>query len=288
MNIYDLKEVVDVKQLEFRYKNQEKLLTNFNLNLSSGKIYGLLGKNGEGKTTLLKLLAGLLFPKHGKITINELEAKSRDPKILRDIFMLPDEVFNTNLNITLFKEVYASFYPNFSPSKFKSYLNKFTIDSNISSISDLSYGQKKKFFIAFGLATNAKLILLDEPTNGLDIPSKRQFRAMMAEAIDENCCIVLSTQHVLDLDDIVSNIIILDNHEIVFNEFVENIQYKLLFKTADFSDNSSSILYSEKTTDGFYHQITENRYGEKSKIDLELLFNAVISDRHRIKEILKS
>ena len=288
MNIYELKEVVDVKKIEFMYKNQDKLLSNFNLNLSTGKIYGLLGKNGEGKTTLLKLLAGLLFPIHGEITINGLEAKSRDPKILRDIFLLPDEVFDTNLNITLFKEVYASFYPNFSPSKFKSYLNKFTIDTNLSSISDLSYGQKKKFFIAFGLATNAKLILLDEPTNGLDIPSKRQFRAMMAEAVDENCCIVLSTQHVLDLDDIVSNIIILDNHEIVFNQHVENIYYKLLFKTTGYQEQSNNILYSEKSTDGLYHQISENRNGEKSKIDLELLFNAVISDHHRIKELFNS
>lgn len=288
MNIYELKEVVDVKKIEFMYKNQDKLLSNFNLNLGTGKIYGLLGKNGEGKTTLLKLLAGLLFPIQGEIKINGLEAKSRDPKILRDIFLLPDEVFDTNLNITLFKEVYASFYPNFSPSKFKSYLNKFTIDTNLSSISDLSYGQKKKFFIAFGLATNAKLILLDEPTNGLDIPSKRQFRAMMAEAVDENCCIVLSTQHVLDLDDIVSNIIILDNHEIVFNQHVENIYYKLLFKTSGYQEQNNNILYSEKTTDGFYHQILENRTGEKSKIDLELLFNAVISDHHRIKELFNS
>ncbi|MEI6555604.1 MAG: ABC transporter ATP-binding protein [Paludibacter sp.] len=288
MNIYELKEVVDVKKVEFMYRNQDKLLSNFNLNLSTGKIYGLLGKNGEGKTTLLKLLAGLLFPHYGEITINGLESKSRDPKILRDIFLLPDEVFDTNLNITLFKEVYASFYPNFSPSKFKSYLNKFTIDTNLSSISELSYGQKKKFFIAFGLATNAKLILLDEPTNGLDIPSKRQFRAMMAEAVDENCCIVLSTQHVLDLDDIVSNIIILDNHEIVFNQHVENINYKLLFKTSGYQEQNNNILYSEKTTDGLYHQISENRTGEKSKIDLELLFNAVISDHHRIKELFNS
>ena len=282
-----MKKIVHISNLEFRYKKQGKLLSNFNLVLSVGTINGLLGKNGEGKTTLLKLISGLLFPLQGKISVEGFEPKKRDPKMLYNIFLLPEEIPETSMSIKMYNDVYAPFYPNFSSTKFHSYLNEFSIDPGIKSISDLSYGQKKKFFIAFGLSTNAKLILLDEPTNGLDIPSKRQFRRLMASAIEEKSCIVISTHQVLDLEDIVDNVIILDNHEIVFNQSTENINNKLIFKTTDNKENNQDVIYSEKTTDG-YHQVVENITGEKSKIDLELLFNAVVTDHHRIKELFKS
>lgn len=279
-----MKKIVDINHLEFKYKNQEKLLSNFSLVLSSGTINGLLGKNGEGKTTLLKLISGLLFPIRGKVTVNGSESRLREPKMLYNIFLLPEEIPETSMSIKMYKDVYAPFYPDFSTSKFHSYLNEFTIDSGVKNISELSHGQKKKFFIAFGLSTNAKLILLDEPTNGLDIPSKRQFRRMMASAIDEKCCIVISTHQVLDLEDIVDNVIILDKHEIVFNQLTKVINSKLLFKKAENNDQNPDIIYSESTTDG-YHQVLENKTEENSKIDLELLFNAVVSDHHRIKEL---
>ena len=243
-----------------------------------------MGKNGEGKTTLLKLISGLLFPIRGKVSVNGSESRLREPKMLYNIFLLPEEIPETSMSIKMYKDVYAPFYPDFSTSKFHSYLNEFTIDSGVKSISELSHGQKKKFFIAFGLSTNAKLILLDEPTNGLDIPSKRQFRRMMASAIDEKCCIVISTHQVLDLEDIVDNVIILDKHEIVFNQLTEVINRKLLFKKAENNDQNPNIIYSENTKDG-YHQVLENKTEENSKIDLELLFNAVVSDHHRIKEL---
>jgi len=278
------KKIVDIKRLEFQYKKQVKLLTNFNLELNLGSINGLLGKNGEGKTTLLKLISGLLFPIRGQITVNGIEPKKRNPKTLSDIFLLPEEIPETLLSIKSYEKVYAPFYPAYSSSKFHKYLNEFTLDTGISSISDLSYGQRKKLFIAFGLATNAKLILLDEPTNGLDIPSKRQFRRMISSAIDSKSCIVISTHQVLDLEDMVDNVIILDGHDIIFNEKTESIANKLLFKTVENHEHGKEIIYSEETSNG-YHQITENKLGEKSKIDLELLFNAVVSGQLSIKNL---
>ena len=282
-----MKKIVDINHLEFRYKKQSKLLSNFNLTLSAGRINGLLGKNGEGKTTLLKLISGLLFPHHGNISVNGFNPVNRNPKMLENIFMLPEEIYETALSIKMYLAVYSPFYPDFSNTKFHSYLNEFNIDHGTPNISNLSFGQKKKFHIAFGLATNAKLILLDEPTNGLDIPSKRQFRRMMANVQDNKSCIVISTHQVLDLEDIVDNVIILENHEIVFNQPTENIHKKLLFKTVENQELSSEIIYFEKTTDGFHH-IIENKDAEKSKIDLELLFNAVVSDHHRIKELFNT
>jgi ABC-2 type transport system ATP-binding protein len=282
-----MKKIVNISNLEFRYKKQVKLLSNFNLVLNSGSINGLLGKNGEGKTTLLKLISGLLFPLHGKISVEGFEPKKRDPKMLKNIFLLPEEIPESNLSIKMYNDVYTPFYPDFSATKFHNYLHEFSIDSGIKSISELSYGQKKKFYIAFGLATNARLILLDEPTNGLDIPSKRQFRRMMASVIDDKCCIVISTHQVLDLEDIVDNVIIMENHDIIFNETTDEINKRLIFNTTENQELTKNLIYSEETSTG-YHQVLENKSVEKSKMDLELLFNAVISDHHRIKELFKT
>ena len=163
-------------------------------------------------------------------------------------------------------------------------MSEFTLDPHTLNISELSYGQKKKFYIAFGLATKAKLILMDEPTNGLDIPSKGQFRRMVDSAIDDKCCIVISTHQVLDLDNLINNIIIMNDHEIIFSEPTEKITQKLKFRIAENHEPDETIIYSEDTLRGHY-QVCENKDGEDSKLDVELLFNAVISDHHRIKEL---
>lgn len=281
-----MKKIIDIKNLEFRYSRQDKLLNDLSLQLKSGSIHGLIGKNGEGKTTLLKLIAGLLFPMKGKIEVMGFEPQKRNPKMLEDIFFLPEEILDSKLSIQSFEKVYAPFYNEFSSGSFFQYMNDFTIDSQTPNISEMSYGQKKKLLIAFGFATNAKLILLDEPTNGLDIPSKRQFRRMASSVINENNCILISTHQVFDLETITDNIIIMDEHEIVFNEMTTNILEKLQFKTSVEKEITKSTIYSEETGNGF-SQILENENGAESKLDIELLFNAIMTHRDKIKKALE-
>lgn len=282
-----MKKVIEISNLEFRYPGQSKLLTDLSLTLKTGQIHGLLGKNGEGKSTLLKLISGLLFPLKGNVEVLGFEPKKRDPKMLQDIFFLPEEIPESSLSIAGFERVYSPFYPQFSSGDFFKYMNEFTLDLHSKHINELSFGQKKKFYIAFGLATNARLILMDEPTNGLDIPSKRQFRRMVDGAINENSCIVISTHQVLDLDNLINNIIIMNEHEIIFNHQIDDIVKKLEFRIAENHENDESVIYSEDTLRG-YCQVRENKTGEVSKLDVELLFNAVISDHHRIKELFHS
>ncbi len=282
-----MKKVIEINNLEFRYPGQSKLLADLSLTLKTGQIHGLLGKNGEGKSTLLKLMSGLLFPMSGKVNALGFEPRKRNPNMLKDIFFLPEEIPESQLSISRFEKIYAPFYPDFSSGEFFQYMNEFTLDLKSNNISELSFGQKKKFYIAFGLATNAKLILMDEPTNGLDIPSKRQFRRMVDSAINERSCIVISTHQVLDLDNLINNIIIMNEHEIIFNESTEEILKKLQFKIAENREMDESVIYSEDTLRGYY-QVCENKTGEAGKLDVELLFNAVISDHHRIKDLFRS
>jgi ABC-2 type transport system ATP-binding protein len=276
--------MVNVQNVTFSYTNKTELLSNMSLKLEAGRIHGLLGKNGEGKSTLLKLISGLDFPKAGSIETLGFNPIFRRPEMLAEIFFLPEELPQLTMSIENYEKVYAPFYPNFSTEQFNAYLKEFDIDNKKSMLNKLSHGQKKKVFVAFGLATNTKLLLMDEPTNGLDIPSKGQFRRMVASAIDENRCLIISTHQVHDLDSLIDSIIIMEKHEIVFNQPIENITKKLLFRVADRNENNDGAIYSEDTLRGLF-QVCENKTGEESKLDIELLFNAVLAEKNKIVKL---
>jgi len=279
--------MIQFEKVDFSYSSKVKLLSDINLQLKPGHIHGLLGKNGEGKSTILRLIAGLLFPKAGKIEVMDFTPCKRNPEMLSEIYFLPEELPNHALSISQYEKVYAPFYPNFNSSLFDSFLKELEIHSKDWKMNKLSSGQKKKILIAFGLATQTKLLLMDEPTNGLDIPSKAQFRRMVASVLDENRCIIISTHQVRDLDSLIDNLIIMDNHEIALNEIIESITNRLLFCLQETNKNNAPVIYSEDTLRGVI-QVCENINREDSKLDIELLFNAVCSNKKRIQEIFNS
>ncbi len=276
--------MVNVQNVTFSYTKKTELLSNLSIKLKAGRIHGLLGKNGEGKSTLLKLISGLDFPQVGSIETLGFNPVKRYPEMLQEIFFLPEELPQLTLSIENYEKVYAPFYPNFSTVQFNEYLKEFDIDNKKSMLNKLSNGQKKKVFVAFGLATNTKLLLMDEPTNGLDIPSKGQFRRMVASTIDDNRCLIISTHQVHDLDSLIDSIIVMEKHEIVFNQPIENITKKLLFRIADRNEKSDNVIYSEDTLRGLY-QVSENKTGEESKLDIELLFNAILTEKNKIVKL---
>jgi len=279
--------MIHFEKVDFSYSSMVKLLSDVNLQLEPGHIHGLLGKNGEGKSTLLKLIAGLLFPQKGKIDVMNFVPSKRNPEMLQDIYFLPEELPQSTLSIARFEQVYAPFYPNFSASMFDACLKEFEIASKDWKMNNLSYGQKKKIFVAFGLATQTKILLMDEPTNGLDIPSKGQFRRMVASTLDKNRCMIISTHQVRDLDSLIDNLIIMDNHEIALNETIETITNRLLFRVQDADKAALPVLYSEDTLRGVY-QVCENTNHEDGKLDIELLFNTVCTNKKRVQQIFNS
>jgi ABC-2 type transport system ATP-binding protein len=279
--------MIQIKHVEFSYSRNAQLFAGLELSLSPGHIHGILGKNGEGKSTLLKMISGMIFPQKGEIEVLGHEPRKRQPEMLREIFFLPEELPPITLSIENYEKVYAPFYPHFNHEQFQNYLQEFEINSGKSQINKLSYGQKKKVFMAFGLATNTKIVLLDEPTNGLDIPSKAQFRKMTASALEDERIMLISTHQVRDLDSLIDSIIIMDAHQIVFNELCENITEKLLFSYGKENFQGEEVLYSEENLRGF-DQVSINKTGEESKLDIELLFNTVLKNRQRIREIFSN
>jgi ABC-2 type transport system ATP-binding protein len=187
--------------------------------VEAGHIYGLLGRNGAGKSTLLKLIAGLVFPVSGKSGGAGLNPSKRQPSFLQKIFLIPEEIETPDVDVMRFADDYAPFYPNFDKEQFLQLLQDF--DVPLRSLKQMSYGQKKKTWIALGIAANTQLLILDEPTNGLDIPSKRQFRKMMAASLTDERCVIISTHQVRDLDSLIDNIIIVDEGELIVNASID-------------------------------------------------------------------
>jgi ABC-2 type transport system ATP-binding protein len=263
--------MIDVRDITFSYSSKQPLFNNLSLKLEGGHIYGFLGKNGAGKTSLLKNMVGLRFISSGQCEAFGTDVRKRDPEVLSRIYLLPEEVWLPDVSIESYRKVYAGSWPTFNNDYFQHCLRSFDINPT-AKLKKMSFGQRKKAAISFALATNVNVLLLDEPTNGLDIPSKGIFRKLAAELVDENRCIVLSTHQVRDLETLIDTVIVLDEGRIVLNKSIEEICEKLYFSTIASFDKPEGALYSELTPKGFT-VITPNTEREESKVDLEALFN---------------
>lgn len=273
--------MIQINNLNFGYSKHKLLFKNMSLQLNAGHIYGLLGKNGAGKSSLLKNLAGLVYAQSGKVNVLGFDPKKRQPALLEQICFIPEEFYLPAVKIDAYLKANAPFYKKFNHNYFAELLKEFDIPVSQKLI-DMSYGQKKKIIIAFGLATQAKLIIMDEPTNGLDIPSKAQFRKIMASALTDDCCIIISTHQVRDLDNLIDTVIMLDENDIALKASVEEITEKLTFKKVKEID--ASIIYAEQSLSG-YNAILPNYHQEESKLDIELLFNAILTEKTKFKPL---
>lgn len=273
--------MVELKNIRFSYNKKRPLFTGLNLQLKSGSIYGLLGKNGAGKTSLLKHISGLLYPNEGECLLNGYKAQDRDPAALEDLYLIPEEFELPPTSIDRYVKSNAPFYPNFSSTQLDHYIAEFEL-SRHEKLSAMSHGQKKKFLIAFGLATNTKVLILDEPTNGLDIPSKSQFRKIMASVLDENKLIIISTHQVRDLENLIDVVVVLDSGQIIFNHSIANISERLRFVQDIKGIAPEEVLYQEETG-GRTAGIVRNMNPVESRVDLEILFNGIIKNPATIK-----
>lgn len=277
--------MITIKNLTFGYSKQKMLFKDLDLSLREGHIYGLLGKNGTGKTTLLKIITGLCFPQGGEVSTTDYPAPLRQAGMLENLFFLTEEIFTPHLKIKDYVKANAPFYKHFNLEQFNEYLSLFDMDNQNDYLTKMSLGQKKKVMICFALACNTPVLIMDEPTNGLDIPSKSTFRKILAMAADEGKTIVISTHQVRDLHSLIDAVIILEQGKILLNADIDTIARQLLFKVnEDNNINEADILYKEESLKGDV-VVAINKEHQESKVDIELLFNAVMNHPQKINEI---
>lgn len=279
--------MITVENLSFLYrKSKRAVLHDFSLSLEKGRVYGLLGKNGAGKSTLLYLMSGLLTPKSGKVVYHDVDVRRRLPITLQDMFLVPEEFDLPPVSLISYIELNSPFYPRFSKEDMVKYLHYFEMDINID-LGALSMGQKKKVFMSFALATNTSLLLMDEPTNGLDIPGKSQFRKFIASGMTDDKTILISTHQVRDIDKVLDHGLIMDNSRVLLNESTMSICDKLFFTESENRELLQSSLFSTPSIQGNF-LLLPNESGEDSEINLELLFNATLAVPERISALFHS
>ena len=276
--------MIQIENLSFGYSPKSLLFQNLNLTLSGGHIYGLLGKNGAGKSTLLKNMVGLNYPQAGRCLVQGVNVANRPPDLLADLFFLPEEIYVPGQSVNRFVSNTACFYPQFDEQLFYRLLDEFEVP-HAAILNQLSFGQQKKVMISFSLATNTALLIMDEPTNGLDIPSKVQFRKIISSVLTEGRCIIISTHQVRDLDSLIDKVVILHNREIILNESLDSIAERLYFTTIP-DTTGLEVLYEEESYRG-KQVIMPNQEGRYSKVDMELLFNALISENQSLELLSK-
>ena len=272
--------MITIKNMDFGYKNQN-VFKNISLNFEKGNIYGLLGENGVGKTTLLKLISGLQKPTAGDCLVDEVAPFNRWPETMQKIFFISEDfAIPEGTPINNIKEL-APFYPNYNEAQFMELCKEMEVDPT-RKYAELSFGQQKKCLIATALALNTDYLLLDEPTNGLDIPSKTLFRQVIAKHSNENRTIIISTHQVKDVENLIDPIIILDHDEVLLKATFRTITEKLYFDYGMEKDDSA--LYSEMIPGG-YVNVTRNPEGVDSKVSVEILFNTVMKNKETIKQL---
>ncbi|MBO4402440.1 MAG: ABC transporter ATP-binding protein [Bacteroidales bacterium] len=279
--------MVDLTNIRFGYSRQRMLFDGLSLHWEAGHICGLLGKNGAGKSTLLKIITGLRFPQEGTAETLGHNACLRKAEALQQMFYLEEEPYIPHLKIKQYEKAYASFYPHFNHEQFQELLAAFEIENSNAYMDKMSLGQKKKVLIAFAIACNTAILLMDEPTNGLDIPSKSIFRRVMAQCSNEGRLTVISTHQVRDLHSLIDHVSILDRGAMLLDADLDEITDKLLFCVKEENETLGEELYSEEGARGTW-QVCENPQHLPSSVDLELLFNATICNKTKFRQIFNN
>lgn len=263
--------MLTIKNLEFSYSKSEKLIQDFSMHLERGVVSGLLGKNGAGKSTLLYLVCGLLKPKAGSIIMDGCVPFERKPEFLEDIFLVPEEFSLPAISLEKYIDINAPFYPRFDREAIDKYLDIFELAPKFN-LGALSMGQKKKAFISFAMACNTSLLILDEPTNGLDITVKRNFRRAVAECMSDQKSILISTHQVYDIDKVLDHVLVIDRKGVLLNSSIADIMARYRFNFTTDRERAERALVSLPVPGGFNIAEFMDSSEQETEVNLETLF----------------
>ena len=271
--------MIQIKDLRFSYPgSRHQVFDGLDLSMEPGKIYGLLGKNGQGKSTLLYLMSGLLRARQNEVMFDGMDMRDRRPEALQDIFIVPEEYDLPRMSMRQFIKLNEKFYPRFSVDVLQQSLRDFEMPEVVN-LKALSMGQKKKVYMSFALAANTRLLLMDEPTDGLDIPSKSLFRKAMANNMADDRTLIISTHQVHDVEALLDHILILDESQLKLNASTSAITDRYSFEFRQPSEMDADVLYAEPSLQGNSVIVRRREGSPETQLNLELFFNAVTQNK---------
>ena len=274
--------MIQVENISFSYPgSKHQVFTDFSLNIEGNKIYGLLGKNGTGKSTLLYLMSGLMRAGKGSISIDGINSQERNPLLLQEIFMVPEEFELPAVSLDTYIRINEGFYPRFSREVLNSCLKDFDLPLSLH-LKELSMGQKKKVLMSYALAAGTRYLFMDEPTNGLDIPSKSQFRRVVANNMSDDQTVIISTHQVHDVETLLDHILILCENRMLLDASTADICTQYSFELRPANEMDDSVIYAEPTLQGNAVVARRKEGQAETPINLELLFSAVAEKKVNI------
>lgn len=262
--------MIELNNFSYSYKKGAEALKDVSAEIGSG-IHILMGENGAGKTTLLHAIAGLLTATNGECLIDGKNVGLRSPEILSRVFLLGNVMSLPATDIMEMVRIHSGFFPTFDREMLSRNLEIFSMTGR-ENLAHLSFGNRQKAQIAYALALRTPYLLLDEPTNGLDISSKQNLLAMIAECVTGEQTVIVSTHQVGDLETLYDGILVLNGGRLIVSSSTDNICSRLSFTTA--MNPATGCLYSEMKL-GLYHSISRNTAGEFTDPDYVALYNAL-------------
>lgn len=233
----------------------------------------LLGPNGAGKTTLMKVMCGLLQPSAGQCLVDGADISARKPSALSEVFYLSDDCTLPLGSVSEMARRHAVFYPNFSMDLLKANLSAFGMTGD-EQFKRMSLGNRKKANVAYALSLRTKVLLLDEPANGMDISSKKILARVIASSLREDQTMVVATHVVHDLQNLFDSVTVLRGGMVALSESVDELTSKYAFVVSE--QLPSNAIYYERVLNGF-HCILPNDGTMESHIDYELLYGCLTS-----------
>lgn len=266
--------MLTVNNLSFGYNSRVPIISDLSMTIERGTVCGLLGRNGAGKSTLLYLICGLLKPAAGTINFDGYTPYDRQVGFLQDVFLVPEEFSLPSVSLDEYIKVNEPFYPKFDRDLMMRCLEIFELSANLN-LGELSMGQKKKAFISFAMACNTSLVVLDEPTNGLDISAKRNFRKVVIESMNDDKCIIISTHQVYDVDKILDHVIITDRKGVLFNGGIDQISSQYRFGFTTDASRAAKALIALEVPGGM--NIAEPLFdpNDETEVNLETFFELI-------------
>lgn len=276
--------MIKINNASFGYQRSKTLFEGLNLEIPRGHIIGLLGRNGEGKSTLMKLMLGQLLPRTGEVTLFGYPSRKRTIEALGQVYILAEEVTLPRTTVRAYFDMIAPLYPTYDSDLADRLLAEFELRWGYK-LHNLSLGQRKKVCIALALSLRTPLLLLDEPTNGLDIPSKSIFRRMLAGSISPDQTIIISTHQVRDLEQLIDRLLLLDGNRIVCHEAIEDLEQIFSFGAVE-PGREAGLIYCERSIGGDYGVWSGVDQTGEGTFSMELFFNAMIGAREPMQRAL--
>lgn len=265
--------MITLNNITFGYFKRTEALSNVSACIGSG-VHLLLGENGAGKTTLLHIMAGLLRPSSGECLLDGNNVAKRMPSDMSRIFFLGENITFPADTVNEMARIHGCFYPTFDPEMLRQNLSDFGFTGN-ESLKSLSLGNRKKSQIAYALSLRASVLLMDEPTNGLDITSRQTLQSMLVRCLDESQTLVISTHSILEMQNLYDGIMMISKGHLLLSMPTDEITRRLAFHTSPIPP--VEYLYKE-TKMGLHQYICANTDNEEeTALNFTLLYNALLS-----------